>query len=51
MQSVGESNPLRLEYHDRVWAVPIHHDVKHFEFLVLDVAPSRPELAQGILPL
>jgi DNA-3-methyladenine glycosylase I len=25
-----------MEYHDREWGVPVHDDVKHFEFIVLD---------------
>ena len=37
---VGENNPLMLEYHDREWGVPIHDDVKHFEFLVLEGAQA-----------
>src|SRR5438094_1714596 len=37
---VGENNPLMLEYHDREWGVPVHDDVKHFEFLVLEGAQA-----------
>ena len=37
---VGESNPLMLEYHDREWGVPVHHDGRHFEFLVLEGAQA-----------
>jgi DNA-3-methyladenine glycosylase I len=37
---VGESNALMLEYHDREWGVPVHHDGKHFEFLVLEGAQA-----------
>ncbi len=37
---VGESNPLMLEYHDREWGVPVHDDVKHFEFLILEGAQA-----------
>jgi DNA-3-methyladenine glycosylase I len=37
---VGESSPLMLEYHDREWGVPVHDDVKHFEFLVLEGAQA-----------
>ena len=29
-----------LEYHDREWGVPVHDDVKHFEFLVLEGAQA-----------
>jgi DNA-3-methyladenine glycosylase I len=37
---VGSSNPLMLEYHDREWGVPVHHDTTHFEFLVLEGAQA-----------
>lgn len=37
---VGESSPLMLEYHDREWGVPVHDDLKHFEFLVLEGAQA-----------
>jgi DNA-3-methyladenine glycosylase I len=37
---VGDSNPLKLEYHDREWGVPVHDDRKHFEFLVLEGAQA-----------
>jgi len=37
---VGADSPLMLEYHDREWGVPIHDDVKHFEFLVLEGAQA-----------
>src|ERR1044071_7402175 len=36
----GENNPLMLDYHDREWGVPVHDDVKHFEFLVLEGAQA-----------
>ena len=36
----GESNPLMIEYHDREWGVPVHDDLKHFEFLVLEGAQA-----------
>ncbi len=29
-------NPLMLAYHDEEWGVPLHEDLRHFEFLVLD---------------
>jgi DNA-3-methyladenine glycosylase I len=29
-------DPLMIEYHDSEWGVPVHDDVKLFEFLVLD---------------
>jgi len=25
-----------IEYHDTEWGVPVHNDLKHFEFIVLD---------------
>lgn len=31
---------LMLRYHDREWAVPVHDDRKHFEFLVLEGAQA-----------
>jgi DNA-3-methyladenine glycosylase I len=34
---VGE---LMIEYHDRVWGVPIHDDKKLFEFLILEGAQA-----------
>jgi DNA-3-methyladenine glycosylase I len=37
---VGESSPLMLEYHDQEWGVPVHDDVRHFEFLVLEGAQA-----------
>lgn len=30
------SDPLMIEYHDKEWGVPVHDDIKLFEFLVLD---------------
>jgi DNA-3-methyladenine glycosylase I len=36
----GETNQLMIEYHDREWGVPVHEDVKHFEFLVLEGAQA-----------
>ena len=29
-------HPLEIEYHDAEWGVPVHNDLKHFEFIVLD---------------
>jgi DNA-3-methyladenine glycosylase I len=34
------SDPLMIRYHDREWGVPVHHDRKHFEFLVLEGAQA-----------
>jgi DNA-3-methyladenine glycosylase I len=36
----GENNQLMIQYHDREWGVPVHDDVKHFEFLVLEGAQA-----------
>ena len=36
----GGGNPLMLEYHDREWGVPVHHDRRHFEFLLLEAAQA-----------
>jgi DNA-3-methyladenine glycosylase I len=32
----GVTSELMLAYHDTEWGVPVHDDLKHFEFLVLD---------------
>lgn len=34
------SDPLYIAYHDREWGVPVHHDRKWFEFLVLEGAQA-----------
>jgi DNA-3-methyladenine glycosylase I len=34
------TDPLYVEYHDTEWGVPVHDDVKHFEFLVLEGAQA-----------
>ena len=36
----GGSNPLLFPYHDTEWGVPVHDDVRHFEFLVLEAAQA-----------
>ena len=33
-------DPLMLQYHDREWGVPVHDDLKHFEFLLLEAAQA-----------
>jgi DNA-3-methyladenine glycosylase I len=33
-------NELFHEYHDEEWGVPIHDDIKHFEFLTLEAAQA-----------
>ncbi|MBU1701073.1 MAG: DNA-3-methyladenine glycosylase I [Candidatus Eisenbacteria bacterium] len=34
------ADPLYVEYHDKEWGVPVHDDIKHFEFLILDGAQA-----------
>ncbi|MDP4220505.1 MAG: DNA-3-methyladenine glycosylase I [Bacteroidota bacterium] len=34
------SDPIYIEYHDKEWGVPLHDDVKLFEFLVLEGAQA-----------
>jgi len=34
------SDPDMVAYHDTEWGVPVHDDIKHFEFLVLEGAQS-----------
>lgn len=29
-----------IEYHDKEWGVPVHDDLKHFEFLILEGAQA-----------
>jgi DNA-3-methyladenine glycosylase I len=33
-------DPLYVAYHDEEWGVPVHDDIRHFEFLVLDGAQA-----------
>lgn len=33
-------NELALKYHDEEWGVPVHDDIKHFEFLTLESAQA-----------
>lgn len=35
-----ENNELYIKYHDEEWGVPVHDDIKHFEFLVLECAQA-----------
>ncbi len=30
------SSPLMIKYHDEEWGVPVHDDMLHFEYIVLD---------------
>jgi DNA-3-methyladenine glycosylase I len=31
-----ENDDLYIKYHDEEWGVPVHDDIKHFEFLILE---------------
>lgn len=33
-------NDLYLRYHDEEWGVPVHDDIRHFEFLILEGAQA-----------
>ncbi len=33
---VHHNDPIEIAYHDTEWGVPVHHDTKHFEFIILD---------------
>jgi len=33
----GQNDELYIKYHDEEWGVPVHNDIKHFEFLVLEI--------------
>jgi len=33
----SQSHPLLEEYHDNEWGTPIHDDVRHFEFFIMDL--------------
>ncbi len=35
-----EGNDLYIRYHDEEWGVPVHDDIRHFEFLVLESAQA-----------
>ena len=34
------NDELYVRYHDEEWGVPVHNDLKHFEFLVLECAQA-----------
>ena len=36
----GQANELCIPYHDDEWGAPVHEDVRHFEFLVLEAAQA-----------
>lgn len=33
----GQNDELYIQYHDEEWGVPVHDDIRHFEFLVLEI--------------
>ncbi len=33
-------DPLYIDYHDREWGVPVHDEIRHFEFLMLESAQA-----------
>ena len=35
-----KGSDLYMRYHDEEWGVPVHEDMKHFEFLVLESMQS-----------
>jgi DNA-3-methyladenine glycosylase I len=35
-----KDNPLMIEYHDKEWGVPVHNDIRLFEFLILEGAQA-----------
>ena len=39
---------LMLEYHDREWGVPVHDDIRHFEFLILEGAQAGLSWSIGL---
>jgi len=34
------TDPIYVKYHDEEWGTPVHDDLKHFEFLVLESAQA-----------
>lgn len=34
------NDPLYVKYHDEEWGTPVHNDLKHFEFIVLESAQA-----------
>ena len=36
----GQANAWCIPYHDAEWGAPVHDDVRHFEFLVLEAAQA-----------
>ena len=35
-----KSGPIYVKYHDEEWGVPVHDDIVHFEYIVLDGAQA-----------
>jgi DNA-3-methyladenine glycosylase I len=35
-----EGDEIYIKYHDEEWGVPVHDDIKHFEFLILEGVQS-----------
>ncbi len=35
-----KDNEIYIKYHDEEWGIPVHDDIKHFEFLVLESAQA-----------
>ena len=33
-------DPLMIQYHDEEWGVPVHDDIVHFEYMILDGAQA-----------
>lgn len=38
--ATASNNPLMIRYHDEEWGVPIHDDIRLFEFLILEGAQA-----------
>jgi DNA-3-methyladenine glycosylase I len=38
--SWSNDDPLMIEYHDKEWGVPVHNDIRLFEFLILEGAQA-----------
>jgi DNA-3-methyladenine glycosylase I len=36
----SQSNPVMVPYHDEEWGAPVHDDLRHYEFLVLEAAQA-----------
>lgn len=38
--ATASNNPLMIRYHDEEWGVPVHDDIRLFEFLILEGAQA-----------